>query len=235
MAEKSSQLAASAKCLDGATLRPEGELPHSSDRQGGTVGTWETDLSPSPSTGRIRQPTFATVFRGYDPSQGIAVQDAVGGQDPYDGISSRVADLVRMFDQDVERLRGEAEAEVQRLLAYARTDSERLLAEARTDAERTRLNAQDEAAQTRADAEQTLREARIESDQALSTLLARRDALVDELRAMRDRMLVTAKDLETTIEGSIGDQVVIVREARGGEGADATSISSSNGRPDLSP
>jgi len=231
------------------------------------VGTWETDLSPSPSAGRIRRPTFATVFRGYDPNQvveylvgvadhvealesnvqrleselrearrqGIAVQDAVGGQDPYDGISSRVADLVRMFDQDVERLRGEAEAEVQRLLADARTDSERLLAEARTDAERTRLNAQDEAAQTRADAERTLREARIETDQALSTLLARRDALVDELRAMRDRMLVTAKDLATTIEGSIGDQVVMVREARGGEGADATSVNSSNGRPDLSP
>ncbi|HSL68260.1 MAG TPA: DivIVA domain-containing protein [Actinomycetota bacterium] len=225
------------------------------------MGTWEPDLSPPASTTRNRQPSFATVFRGYDPNQvaeylsrvadhvealesnvhqleselkearrqGIGAQDTGGGRDPYDGISPRVADLVRTFDQDVERLRAEAEAEVQRLLAEARTESERLTADARTDAERTRLNAQDEAAQTRAEAERTLREARIESDQALSTLVARRDALVDELRAMRDRMLDTAKDLETTIEGSIGDQVVLLQETRGGDGADATSVNSSNG------
>jgi DivIVA domain-containing protein len=230
------------------------------------MGTWEPDLSPSASAGRNRQPTFATVFRGYDPNQvaeylsgvadhvealesnvhqleseltearrqGIAAQDAVGGRDPYDGISPRVADLVRTFDDDVERLRAEAEAEIQRLLADARTESERLMADARTDAERTRLNAQDEAAQARAEAERTLHEARIESDQALSTLVGRRDALMDELRAMRDRMLDTAKDLETTIGGSIGDQVVLVQEPHGSEGADATSINSSNGRPDPS-
>jgi cell division septum initiation protein DivIVA len=227
------------------------------------VGTWEPDLSASASAGRSRQPTFATVFRGYDPTQvveylsgvadhvealesnvhqlesalrkarrqGIAAQDTVGGQDPYDGISPRVADLVRTFDQDVERLRAEAEAEVQRLLADARTESERLLADAQTDAERTRLDAQDKAAQTRGEAERTLQEARIETDQALSILVAGRNALVDELRAMRDRMLDTAKDLETTIEGSIGAQVVMLQEARGGEGADAKSVSS-NGRPD---
>jgi DivIVA domain-containing protein len=230
------------------------------------MGTWEPDLSPSARAGRNRQPTFATVFRGYDPNQvaeylggvadhvealeanvhqleselkdlrrqGIAAQDTVGGQDPYDGISPRVADLVRTFDQDVERLRAEAEGEVERLLADARTESERLMADARTDAERTRLSAQDEAAQTRAEAERTAREARIESDQALSTLVARRDALVDELRAMRDRMLDTAKDLETAIEGSIGDQVVLLQEARGSEGADARSVNSSNGRTDPS-
>jgi DivIVA domain-containing protein len=218
------------------------------------VGTWEPDPSPSANAGRIRQPTFATVFRGYDPSQvaeylsgvtdhvqslesnvheleselrqarrqGIEAEDRAGGQDAYDTISARVADLVRMFDQDVERLRAEAEAEVQRLLAEARTEGERLLADARTDADRIRLNAQDKAAETRAKAERTLREARIETDQALSTLVARRDALADELRAMRDRMLDTAKDVETAIEGSIGDQVVILQEARSGEGADAT-------------
>jgi DivIVA domain-containing protein len=227
------------------------------------MGTWEPDLLPSASAGRNRQPTFATVFRGYDPNQvaeylsgvadhvealesnvhqleselkearqGIGAQDTVGDQDPYDGISPRVADLVRTFDQDVERLRAEAEAEVQRLLADARTESERLMADARTDAERTRLTAQDEAAQARAEAERTLRDARIASDQALSTLGARRDALVDELRAMRDRMLDTAKVLETTIEGSIGEQGVLLQEAPGSDGGDATSVNSSNGRSD---
>jgi cell division septum initiation protein DivIVA len=230
------------------------------------MGTWEPDLSPPASAGRVRQPTFATVFRGFDPHQvteylsgvadhvealesnvqqleselqetrrqSVALQNKVGGQDPYDTISARVADLVRMFEQDVERLRAEAEAEVQRLLADARIEGERLLAGARTEAERTRLDAHDRAAETRAEAERTLREARIETDQAVSRLASRRNALLDELRAMRDRMLDTAKDLETTIEGSIGDQVVILEEARRGEGADATSIDSSRGGSDPS-
>jgi len=216
------------------------------------MGTWEPDLSSSATVGRIRQPTFGTVFRGYDPNQVLeylsGVADHVealesqmgkleldlrearrqataaqgpGSQDPYDTISARVADLVRTFDQDVERLRAEAEAEV-----------DRLLAEARTEAERLRLDAQDKVAETRAEAERTLRDARIEADKALSGLASRRDALLRELRAMRDRMLDTAKDLETTIEGSVGDHVLILEDARKGEPADATSITSSKGQPD---
>jgi hypothetical protein len=82
------------------------------------------------------------------------------------------------------------------------------------------------------EAERMLREAQIETDQALSTLVARRGVLVDELRAMRDRMLDTVRDLETTIEGSSGDQVVILDEVRRGEGADATSINASKRRPE---
>jgi cell division septum initiation protein DivIVA len=231
------------------------------------MGTWEPEASPAARAARNRQPTFATVFRGYDPKQvveylsgvadhvealesnvsqleselrearlhDIGIQDEVVAPDPYDGISARVADLVRMFDQDVARLRAEAEAEVERLVTDARTESERLMADARIDAERTRLNAQDEAEHARAEAERTLREARSETDQALSALTARRDALVNEIRIIRDRILATAKDLETTIEGSIGDQVVILRDAAGSEGADATSINSSDGQPDASP
>jgi len=230
------------------------------------MGTWEPEASPAARAARIRQPTFATVFRGYDPKQvvdylsgvadhvealesnvsrleselrearlhDIGAQDEVVAPDPYDAISARVADLVRMFDQDVARLRAEAEAEVERLVADARTQGERILADARTEAERIGLDAEDEAAETRAQAERTLREARSETDQALSALNARRDVLVNEIRAMRDRMLATAKDLEATIEGSIEDQLVILREAAGSEGADATSVNSSDGQPDAS-
>lgn len=218
------------------------------------MGTWEPDLSSSATVGRIRQPTFGTVFRGYDPNQvleylsgvadhvealesnvrklesqlkeahrrnGVLSDQGLPSQDPYDTISARVADLVRTFDQDVERLRAEAEAEV-----------DRLLAEARTEAERLRLDGQDKVAEMRAEAERTLRDARIEADKALSGLASRRDALLHELRAMRDRMLDTAKDLETTIEGSVGDHVLILEDARKGEPADAASITSSKGQPD---
>jgi cell division initiation protein len=229
------------------------------------MSKWELDLSSPASAGRIRQPTFGTAFRGYDPNQVLEYLSGVAdhvealeskvrqlesqlkeahrrnavlsdqglpGQDPYDTISAHVADLVRTFDQDVERLRAEAEAEVGRLLTEARTEAGGLLAEARTEAERLRLDAQDRVADTRADAERTLRDARIEADKALSGLASRRDALLDELRSMRDRMLDTAKDLETTIEGSVGDHVVILENARKGEPADTASITSSRGQPD---
>jgi DivIVA domain-containing protein len=164
--------------------------------------------------------------------QDIGAKDDDGGRDPYDAISARVADLVRMFDQDVERLRAEAEAEVERLVVDARIQGERILADARTQAERIRLDAEDEAVETREQVERTLRDARSETDQALSSLTARRDVLVNEIRAMRDRMLAMAKDLESTIEGSIGDQVMVLREATGSEGPDVTSINSSDGQPD---
>lgn len=229
------------------------------------MGTLEPGQSPSASAPRIRQPTFSTVFRGYDPNQVVEYLSRVGdhvealesnvnrleselrearrqdtgdqdqvGKDPYEAVSARVAELVRKFDQDVDRRRAEAEAEVERLLEDARTQGERILADARTEAERIRLDAEDKAGETRSQAERTLRETRSQSDEALSALNVRRDALVNEIRAMRDRMLATAKDLETTIEGSIGDQVVILREAIGGEGADAPSINSSDGQPDAS-
>ncbi|HEY3022499.1 MAG TPA: DivIVA domain-containing protein, partial [Actinomycetota bacterium] len=58
------------------------------------MGTWETDLSPSPSAGRIRRPTFATVFRGYDPNQ---VVEYLSG----------VADHVEALESNVQRLESE--------------------------------------------------------------------------------------------------------------------------------
>lgn len=213
----------------------------------------ELDLSSPASAGRIRQLTFATVFRGYDPNQVLAylsgvadhvealeskvrqleselkeahrqkatLADQGSSRDPYESVSARVADLVRTFDLDVAKLRGDAEAEV-----------DRLLAEARIEAERIRLDGQDKVAETRAEAERTLREARIEADKVLSGLASRRDNLLQELRAMRDQMLDTAKDLEAAIEGSVGDHVVMLEDARKGEPADATSISASKGQPD---
>ncbi len=56
--------------------------------------------------------------------QAIAVEDKDGGQDPYEAISARLADLVRMFDQDGATLRGAALTQAPRLDRAPRTQEE---------------------------------------------------------------------------------------------------------------
>lgn len=215
--------------------------------------SWELDLSSPASAGRIRQPTFATVFRGYDPNQVLKYLSGVADHvealeskvrqleselkeahrqnaalanqgsrgDPYESVSARVADLVRTFDLDVAKLRGDAEAQV-----------DRMLTEARTAAERLNLDAQNKANEVRAQAERALQDARTEANKVLAGLSSRKEALLGELRIIRDRMLTTAKDLGTAIDGnSAEDQVVVVGEAREGKPANATHQRSSKGQP----
>jgi cell division initiation protein len=217
------------------------------------MGTGKPDWSQPGSVGNIRQPEFATVWRGYDTTQVLeylgwvaehiqaleskvrqfesepgkgqqkdtALKDQVAAsQDPYEGVSARVADLVRTFDQDVETLRREAQVE-----------ADGILAEARTDADAVRLDAQSKAEEVRALAERALKEAQEEANRVLSGLASRRDALLDELRTMRDRMLDTIADLAVVIEsGSTGDEIVIVGDGADAESAEKTSGSSSKAR-----
>jgi len=240
------------------------------------MDTEKPDLTPSAGVARVRKPTFATVWRGYDPNQvleylgrvadhvqdlenqvrkldselrearrqDMALQDlGPASQDPYEIVSARVADLLRTFDQDVQRLRGEAEAEAAHIVAEANAEAERIdqavedlrrqteaernriLAEARAEADSIRLDAQSKAEEVRALAERALRDAREAADRAVSTLASRRDALLRELQAMRDRMFDTARDLEAAIEGAaVADQLVIVEDAPRSDSADTTSI-----------
>jgi cell division septum initiation protein DivIVA len=216
------------------------------------MSSWELDLSSSASAGKIRKPAFATVFRGYDPNQvleylsGVAdhvealeskmrqleseleaarrqraavATQGTANQDPYEMVATRVADLVRTFDLDVAKLRGDAEAEV-----------ERMLIEGKASAEQLNLDAQRKANEIRAQAERSLQDARTESNKVMAGLASHKEALLGELRAMRDRMLDMAKDLETAIEGSVGNHVVMLEDARKVDSADAASITASKGQ-----
>jgi cell division septum initiation protein DivIVA len=226
------------------------------------MATRESGLTPSATAGSLDWPTFATVRRGYDPAQVLEyvtrltnrldalatevrrLQAELGqrevvpnelaptDQDQYEAAGARVADLMRTFDQDLERLRQDAEAEAGRIVAEARSEAdrikqeaerlhgeaaaeaERVQGEARTEADRIRLDAQSKAEDVRLQAAETLREAQKESDKVLSSLASRRQALLGELRGIHDHMLGTTKDLEATIEGaSAEDQVVVVEDA----------------------
>jgi cell division septum initiation protein DivIVA len=221
----------------------------------------EPGLPPTATDGSLNLPTFATVPRGYDPAQVLEYvtrltdhlaslatevrrlqaelsqrdvapkEQAATGQDQYEGLGARVADLIRTFDQDVARFRQDAEAEAGRIVAEARSEADRIKQEAQrlhgeaaaeaervqAEGDRIRLDAQSKAEDVRLQAAEVLREAQEESDKVLSSLASRRQAMFGEIRAMRDRMLSSARDLETTLEGvSAEDQVVVVEEAETG-------------------
>lgn len=243
------------------------------------MGTWESGPPPSATAGSLNLPTFATVRRGYDPDQVLEYvtrltdhldalatevrrlqaelsqrddaleEQAPTAQDQYEGVGARVADLMRTFDQDVERLREDAEEEAGRIVAEARSEAdriqqdaersrgdaaakaERVQAQARTEADRIRLDAQSKAEDVRQQAEEALREAKKESDRFLSSLASRHEALMEELRVIRDRMVDATRGIEATIEEALRDQVVVVGEVRVDEPADVASSTEANPAP----
>lgn len=166
---------------------------------------------------------------------------AATARDEYEGVGARVADLMRTFDQDVGKLRQDAEAEAERIVAEARAEAdrirqeaqksrgeaaakaERVQAKARTEADKIRLDAQSKAEEVRLQATEALAEAKKESDRVLSSLGSRHAALMEELRVIRDRMVDTTKGIEATIETGSRDKVVVVGEAGGDEPADLAS------------
>jgi cell division septum initiation protein DivIVA len=243
------------------------------------MGTWESGPPPSATAGSLNLPTFATVRRGYDPDQVLEYvtrltdhldalatevrrlqaelsqrddaleEQAPTAQDQYEGVGARVADLMRTFDQDVERLREDAEEEAGRIVAEARSEAdriqqdaersrgdaaakaERVQAQARTEADRIRLDAQSKAEDVRQQAEEALREAKKESDRFLSSLASRHETLMEELRVIRDRMIDATRGIEATIEEALRDQVVVVGEVREDEPADVASSTEANPAP----
>ena len=243
------------------------------------MATWESELPSSASAGWLNLPTFATVRRGYDPAQVMEYvtrltdhldalrnevrrlqaessqrdvtreEHAPTAQDQYEGVGARVADLMRTFDQDVEKLRQDAEEEAGRIVAEARSEAdriqqetqrlhgeaaakaERVQAKARTEADRIRLDAQSKAEDVRLQATEALRDAQKESDKVLSSLASRHEALMEELRVIRDRMVDTTRGIEATIEAAVREEVVVVDETGGDEPADFASSSGANPAP----
>ncbi|MGH2649846.1 MAG: DivIVA domain-containing protein, partial [Actinomycetota bacterium] len=189
------------------------------------MSTQESGSQPSATAGSLNLPTFGTVRRGYDPDQVLEYvtrltdhldaletevrrlqgelsqrdvdeeERAATARDEYEGVGARVADLMRTFDQDVGKLRQDAEAEAERIVAEARAEAdrihqeaeklrgeaaakaERVQAKARTEADKIRLDAQSKAEEVRLQATEALAEAKKESDTVLSSLTSRHAAL----------------------------------------------------------
>jgi DivIVA domain-containing protein len=176
----------------------------------------ELDLPVLASAEQIRRREFVTTRRGYDPDQVRdyleKIADQVGQMeslvrearleaeaavraaaaprtDPYEQLAARVGGLIRVADEEAERIRRDA-----------REEAERILREVRADADRITIDAQSRAEEAKAEGERVLREARERADRAIAGLATRREDLVDQLAAMQGRLLSVAHDLEIAIE-----------------------------------
>jgi len=160
--------------------------------------------------------------------RGQSSQRAEAAEDPYEAMSGRMAEVVRTLDQDVERMRQEAEADAQRIVDEAKAeaaleereveklrkkamvDADGMLAEATAEADRIRVDAQATAEDLRAEAERALEDAQKQADAVLAELTDRRQALVDEMRALHDRLLDAASRLEPVLDAERADDEVVV-------------------------
>jgi DivIVA domain-containing protein len=114
----------------------------------------------------------------------VSKREAASAHDPareeaYRSTAARIADLVRTFDEDMERLRVEAETESQNRLAEARAEAERIGAEARRSAEET-----------------------------LAALEARRASLLENVRRIRDGLGLTVDSVDAIL-GQVDRTVVL--------------------------
>jgi DivIVA domain-containing protein len=162
---------------------------------------------------QIRKQSFGTVRRGYDPRQVSTYLTKVADRvatlekrvveleskgapaaakatapiddvDPYTGLSTHVASVMKAFDKDVDRRRKDADEK-----------AERTVADAQAEAERIRLDAQIKAEEVRAEASASLEDFKKEAAAEVSALTQKRDAILSELRAIRERLIVSVEQL----------------------------------------
>jgi cell division septum initiation protein DivIVA len=177
-------------------------------------------------------------------------KDPGSSQDRYAAFSGHVADVVRAFDQDVERVRSDAEAEARRIVETAKakieadsreaaernqeskTRSESMLEEARAEADRIKLDAQAKAEEIRSKADRALDEARTRATEMISGLESRRGAVMTDMRSLRDRMLEAAAKLDADLEDqpAVGDVTVAEGGVTVTEGPEERSELSGRGR-----
>lgn len=204
-----------------------------------TQEVWSVSRSVT-SSDMIREQTFGTSRRGFDPGQvstylnRVADQVATlearvaelesdlvagraenGSPDPYETISSQLVAMMKAFDEDVERLRREAAAEADLMVADAKAETQRI----RSDAE---MKADEVLATASASLEGIKRDAEAE----LAQLTAERSSITRELLAIRERLLLAIDQLpeaetpETSAPATALDVVKIIDEPVGDRGPD---------------
>jgi cell division septum initiation protein DivIVA len=159
----------------------------------------------------------------------VRVKDSGSSADRYEVFSGHVAEVVRAFDHDVERIRSEAEAEARRIIetAKAKVESDTreadernresqakvdsMLEEARAEADRIRVDAQSKAEEIKSKADKALEDARARATELISDLESRRGAVMTDIRSLRDRMLEAAAKLDGGLDDqpAVGDVTVV--------------------------
>jgi cell division septum initiation protein DivIVA len=199
------------------------------------------------------RPAFRVVRRGYDRVQvekyldslevdvGARQRAKTDPEDPasqarYAAVSDHVAQVMHALDNEVERLRVQANEEVERMLSKARADADRIqqdakstanevrslangaLREARQAADAIQSDAKERAEGTLAAADGLLNEARQQAGRVLSDLKHRRNSLYDKLRRTRNAVDEALSDLDSEIdEEGPANEVVLLLEDNGSE------------------
>jgi vacuolar-type H+-ATPase subunit H len=160
-------------------------------------------------------PRFTQVLRGYDPEQvrgyflqltaridtleaeledAVAQRDSarrrytMAKEDAYGQLATRMAELLKVADQQAEKIRRDAEEEARRRVDEARHLASQIQRESEGEAERLRQQAMD-----------VLRQAEADRDRVLGGLTASRDAVVAELQATKEHMVTVVQQLEVAM------------------------------------
>jgi len=150
--------------------------------------------------------------------------------DAYKGAAATIAQLMRRFEEDVRKLRHEAETEAESSLTAARADADRIrqeaaklrqtaeadataaIAQARSDADKILAEAQGRADELDGAAQRALRDARVRADEVMRNIAAGRRDVIEDLRKMRDGLVETLARLDQAIDEREHDDVVVVDE-----------------------
>jgi hypothetical protein len=106
----------------------------------------------------------------------------------YRQAAARMADVLRIADQQADKIRRESEDERTRRVADAIQQAEQIKREAEAEVHRMRQ-----------DGEQTLSMAQSESERVLGGLAARREAMIAEMVVIKDRINSLMEQLDSTI------------------------------------
>jgi cell division septum initiation protein DivIVA len=120
-------------------------------------------------------------------------QQALGSRPAHEEVSERIAQILKLADDEANAQRNKADDEISRLRADAQQETERVRTEAREQTDRLLTAAQEQAERTisaaRADADKTRTAARAETDRLTSETRKKADAALANAKAQAKKVL----------------------------------------------
>jgi cell division septum initiation protein DivIVA len=113
-------------------------------------------------------------------------QQALGGRPAHEEVSERIAQILKLADDEAKAQKNKADEDIAQLRADTQQESERVRADAREQAERLLTAAQEQA-------ERTITAARNEADKTRTAARTEADRLTSETRKKADAALANAK------------------------------------------
>jgi DivIVA domain-containing protein len=182
----------------------------------------ELDPPLAESDKKKRNQRFASVRRGYDPTQvddflmtiasriealetemhqePISAEATPQGTDPAEVLPRPAAENgSEGYTQRIARLGAVGEREIERMLAEAKAEAPTIVAEARSEADRIMKDAQSEARRSVEEARAFLTQVDVDARGMLSGVTERRRQMIEELRKMQEHLVSVAQELDLVV------------------------------------